>query len=602
MTRDEIKAILPTIPQSPGCYQYRNKNGTIIYVGKAKNLRNRVSSYFNNSPKDPKTTRLVSEIRQLAYFVVNTEAEALVLENNLIKTHLPKYNILLKDDKSYPRIVITDEPFPRIFATRKEVGKGDYFGPYPNVAMARTVIDLIHRVLQLRSCRYALTPEVVRERRVGLCLQYHIKKCGGPCQGLVSAEEYAHSVQLARRILKGEISILIEEEVEEMNRMSERLEFERAEQHRQNIEVLRRYSGKHVVAPNIREADVFAYDEDDVNGFVCMMQVRHGAVVLAHNLTFKKTVDSSRSDLLAYLIEELRQRFGSTAREVILAEPGEWESDSYRITVPQRGEKKHLLELAQVNVSGYRWDCYKRQEELNPEQRATRLLTTMKKDLGIDRLPRHMECFDNSNIQGTNPVAACVVFKNGKPAKSEYRKFHVKTVVGADDYRTMREIIYRRYRRMLDEGQSLPDLIIIDGGKGQLHAACDTLEELGIYDKVCVFGLAERFEELYRPGESEPLVLDRRSETLKVVCHIRDEAHRFGITFHRDSRSKQQTKSILDEIPGIGARSKETLMRAFKTPQRVVKASRAELIETLGASKGSKLYDHLHPDENTETT
>ena len=384
--------------------------------------------------------------------------------------------------------------------------------------------------------------------------------------------------------------------------MSERLEFERAEQHRQNIEVLRRYSGKHVVAPNIREADVFAYDEDDVNGFVCMMQVRHGAVVLAHNLTFKKTVDSTQSDLLAYLIEELRQRFGSTAREVILAEPGEWESDSYRITVPQRGEKKHLLELAQVNVSGYRWDCYKRQEKLNPEQRATRLLTTMKKDLGIDRLPRHMECFDNSNIQGTNPVAACVVFKNGKPAKSEYRKFHVKTVVGADDYRTMREIIYRRYRRMLDEGQSLPDLIIIDGGKGQLHAACDTLKELGIYDKVCVFGLAERFEELYRPGESEPLVLDRRSETLKVVCHIRDEAHRFGITFHRDSRSKQQTKSILDEIPGIGTRSKETLMRAFKTPQRVVKASRAELIETLGASKGSKLYNHLHPDENIETT
>ena len=366
MNRDEIKAILPTIPQDPGCYQYRNKNGTIIYVGKAKNLRNRVSSYFNNSPKDPKTTRLVSEIRQLEYFVVNSEAEALVLENNLIKTHLPKYNILLKDDKSYPRIVITSEPFPRIFATRKEEGKGDYYGPYPNVAMAHTVIDLIHRVLQLRSCRYALTPEVVRERRVDLCLQYHIKKCGGPCQGLVSAEEYAHAVQLARRILKGEINILIEEEVEEMNRMSERLEFERAEQHRQNIETLRRYSGKHVVAPNIHEADVFAYDEDDVNGFVCMMQVRHGAVVLAHNLTFKKTVDSSRSDLLSYLIEELRQRFGSTAREVILADPGEWESDSYRITVPQRGEKKQLLELAQLNVSRYRWDCYKRQEKLNP--------------------------------------------------------------------------------------------------------------------------------------------------------------------------------------------------------------------------------------------
>lgn len=545
--------------------------------------------------------RLVSEIRQVEYFVVGSEAEALVLENNLIKTHLPKYNILLKDDKSYPRIVITDEPFPRIFATRQDVGKGDYYGPYPNVTMARTVIDLIHRVLKLRSCRYSLTPEVVKERRVDLCLQYHIKKCGGPCQGLVSPKEYAHAVLIAKRILKGEINILIEEEVEEMQRMSERLEFERAEQHRQNIEILRRYSGKHVVAPNIREADVFAYDEDDTNGYVCMMQVRHGAVVLAHNLTFKKTIESSRSDLLAYLIEELRQRFASKAREVILAEPGEWESESYRITVPQRGEKKHLLDLAQLNVSRYRWDLYKRQEKLNPEQRATRLLTTMKKDLGIDRLPRHMECFDNSNIQGTNPVAACVVFKNGKPAKKEYRKFHVKTVIGADDYRTMREIIYRRYRRLLDEGQPLPDLIIIDGGKGQLHAACDTLQELGIYDKVSVFGLAERMEELYRPGESEPIVLDRRSETLKVICHIRDEAHCFGITFHRDSRSKQQTKSILDDIPGIGSKSKEALLKSFKSPQRVVKASRAELISVLGTSKGNKLYNHLHPDELSQT-
>lgn len=597
MNREELRRVLPTIPQDPGCYQYRDKDGTIIYVGKAKNLRNRISSYFNNAPKDRKTTRLVGEIRQLEYFVVNSEAEALLLENNLIKTHKPKYNILLKDDKSYPRIVITDEAFPRVFITRQDVGKGDYYGPYPNVAMARTVIGLIHRVFQLRSCRYTLSPEVIKSRRVDLCLQYHIKKCGGPCQGLISEEEYMRAVQLARRILRGEINILIEEEVEEMNRMSERLEFERAERHKQNIEVLKRYSTKHIVAPHIREADIFAYDEDNLNGFICMMQVRHGAVVLVHNLTFKRTVESSRSDLLAYLIEELRRRFGSTVREVILSEPGEWESGNYRITVPQRGEKKQLLDLAQLNVSRFRWDCYKRQEKLNPEQRAMRLLSTMKKDLGMDHLPRHMECFDNSNIQGTNPVSACVVFKNGKPAKKEYRKFRVKTVIGADDYRTMREVIYRRYRRVLEDGLALPDLIIIDGGKGQLGVACETLRELGIYDKVCIFGLAERMEELYRPGESDPLILDRRSETLKVICHIRDEAHRFGITFHRDRRSKEQTKSLLDDIPGIGVKSKGVLLRAFHTPQRIIRASRVDLVAILGASRGNKLYNHLHPDE-----
>lgn len=597
MTLEEIKKILPTIPHSPGCYQYRNADGTIIYVGKAKDLRNRVSSYFNSSKHNRKTTRLVSEIRQVEYFVVGSEAEALVLENNLIKTHLPKYNILLKDDKTYPKIVITREPFPRIFTTRQEILKGTSYGPYPSVQMARTVVDLIHRLLRIRSCRHTLTPEVVRERRVPLCLQYHIKKCDAPCQGRIDAAAYDRLVEQAHRVLKGEISMLIDEEMEQMEQMSEQLEFERAEQHRQNIDLLRRYSGKHVVAPGLRhELDVFAYDEDDEHGFLNMMHLHHGAVILAHNVAFRKQMDTTRDELLPYLIGELRSRFHSTAREVILAEDPHWTDDSYTVTVPQRGEKKQLLELSTMNVRRHRADYYKREEKLNPEQRTTRLMQTMQRDLAMDRPPRHIECFDNSNIQGTNPVAACVVFRNGKPSKKDYRKFHVKTVVGPDDYRTMREIIYRRYRKVLDEGEPLPDLIIVDGGKGQLRVAYETLRELGMIDRVRLLGLAERYEELYQPHDPDPIVLDKRSETQRVVQHIRDEAHRFGITFHRDTRSKAQIKSILDEIPGIGPRSREALLARFKTPLRVAQASRTELIALLGTAKGHRLYRHLHPE------
>lgn len=605
MTLDEIRKILPTIPSCAGCYQYRNGEGEIIYVGKAKNLKKRIGSYFLKDHKSRKTARLVHQIRQVEYFIVENEYEALLLENNLIKTHQPRYNVLLKDDKSYPKIVVTHEPYPRIFVTRQNMSRGKVFGPYPHVAMAHAVWDVIRSTYQLRTCRLPLTEDLIRAGKYKVCLQYHIKKCDGVCEGLVSWDEYNKKIAQAIEVLRGDLQEVIQKEEEAMIEMSRIWAFEKAEEHKHRLETLDKYQSKYTVAPQIKgEVDVFGFDSDDERIFINMMHLYQGSVVWAHNVEIKKPIEESDEDLMATAITELRSRFKSQAPEVILSVPIEWGENPYKLTIPEKGDKKALLELSERNAKRFRVDFYSRMDKLNPEQRTMQLLQAIRQDLGLVRLPRRIECFDNSNLQGTHPVSACVVFINGKPDKKEYRKFHVKTVVGPNDYDTMREVIRRRYQRVLEEEKELPDLILIDGGKGQLGVAYETLSELGIIDRVDLRSLAERWEELYSPFDPDPLVLPRTSKSLKVMQHLRDEAHRFGIGFHRTIRSQAMTESSLDHIPGLGKVGKETLLSHFKTPKRVWEASENQLQQILGKKRGEQLYRNIHPEfyESSDTT
>ena len=591
-----ITSLLSTIPEKPGCYQYYDAKGTVIYVGKAKNLRKRISSYFQKEHENRKTRVLVKQIYDLRYIVVDSEADALLLENNLIKQYRPRYNVMLKDDKTYPSIVIKHEPFPRIFQTRNIVRDGSlYYGPYSSVHFIRTLLHLIKELYPIRNCKHALTPEAIHSGKYKVCLQYHIKRCKAPCVGMQEAEEYDRNVADIKEILKGNSSKVSELLLERMKALAAEMRFEEAQEVKRQYDLVESFRLKSTVVPMLHNVDVFSLDENETSFFINYMHVGSGAIVQVYTIEYQKKLDDEQKEYVLGLgIVELRERFRSHAGEIIVPFiPEGVFPEGISFTVPQRGDKRKLLELSLQNAKQYKVDKLKRSEKFNPEQRTTRLLTTIQKDLHLPALPMHIECFDNSNIQGTNPVAACVVFKKAKPSKKDYRHFHIKTVVGPDDFASMREIVTRRYKRLLEEEAPLPQLIIIDGGKGQLNAATEVLRELNLLGKITILGLAERLEEIFYPGDPFPLVLDKTSETLKVIQHLRDEAHRFGITFHRHMRSKGQIISELDAIKGIGEKTKEALLKKYKSVKRIREAPPAELEELIGKKKAALVAEGL---------
>ena len=591
-----ITSLLSTIPESPGCYQYYDAKGTVIYVGKAKNLRKRISSYFQKEHENRKTRVLVKQIYDLRYIVVDSEADALLLENNLIKQYRPRYNVLLKDDKTYPSIVIKNEPFPRIFQTRNIIRDGSlYYGPYSSVHFIRTLLHLIKELYPIRNCKHALTPEAIGSGKYKVCLQYHIKRCKAPCVGMQLAEEYNRNIADIKEILKGNSSKVSELLLERMKTLAEEMRFEEAQEVKRQYDLVESFRLKSTVVPMLHNVDVFSLDENETSFFINYMHVGSGAIVQVYTIEYQKKLDDEQKEYVLGLgIVEMRERFRSHANEIIVPFiPEGVFPEGISFTVPQRGDKRKLLELSLQNAKQYKVDKLKRSEKFNPEQRATRLLTTIQKDLHLPVLPMQIECFDNSNIQGTNPVAACVVFKKAKPSKKDYRHFHIKTVVGPDDFASMREIVTRRYTRLLEEKAPLPQLIIIDGGKGQLNAATEVLRELNLLGKITIVGLAKRLEEIFYPGDPFPLVLDKTSETLKVIQHLRDEAHRFGITFHRHMRSKGQIVSELDTIKGIGEKTKEALLKKYKSVKRIREVPSAELEELIGKKKAALVAEGL---------
>lgn len=600
---ENIKLKLALLPDTPGVYQYFDKEGKIIYVGKAKNLKRRVSSYFNKVHDSAKTNILVRHIHDLKYVVVNTEEDALHLENSLIKEFQPRYNVMLKDDKTYPWICVRNEHFPRVFLTRRVVKDGSkYYGPYANVHLAKTVLELLRELYPLRTCNYALTPDAVSSGKFKVCLQYHIKNCKGCCVGKIGEAEYQEYITQVKQILNGDTHLLCAHLMEEMQTLAAELRFEEAQVLKEKYDLIEKYRAKSVIVNiQLNNIDVFSYDEDEGAAFINYMHVRNGSIVQSVTIEYKKRLEESPADILALGIAELRTRFDSHSREVIVPFLPEMEFDAVEFIVPQKGDKKRLLDISAQNARQYRIDRLKQAEKLNPEQRVTRILTRVQKDFHLDMLPMHIECFDNSNIQGTNPVASCVVFKKAKPSKKDYRHFDIKTVVGPDDFASMREIIYRRYKRLRDEGQEFPQLIIVDGGKGQLSAAVSSLEELGLRGVIPIAGIAKRLEEIYFPGDTVPLYIDKNSESLKLIQHMRDEAHRFAITFHRDKRSKSQVKSVLDEIPGIGPRTRELLLTRFKSIKRIREASLADLTAAIGASKAGIVSNYLKSSDKTES-
>ncbi len=592
-----IKDILALLPESPGVYQYFDKEGTIIYVGKAKNLKRRVSSYFNKQHDDaPKTRVLVRNIVDIKYIVVGSEEDALHLENTLIKKYRPRYNVLLKDDKTYPWICVTKEHFPRVFLTRRvERGSGaKYYGPYAHIHIAKTMLELLHELFPLRTCRYALTPEAIRSGRYKVCLQYHIKKCKGCCEGRITDEEYARYIHSVKQILNGNTGQICDMLMSQMMDLSAEMRFEEAQELKEKYDLIERYRAKSVVVSStINNVDVFSYVDDENAAFINFMHVKGGSIVQSVTIEYKKKLDETPAEILALGIAELRARFETSSREVIVPFEPEVTFERLLITVPERGDKRKLLEISLQNARQYKLDKLKQAEKLNPEQRATRVLTRLQMDFRLRELPIHIECFDNSNIQGTNPVASCVVFKMAKPSKKDYRHFDIKTVEGPDDFASMREIIYRRYHRLVEEEQPLPQLIVVDGGKGQLSAAVSSLDKLGLRGKIAIVGIAKRLEEIYFPGDTAPLYIDKNSESLRLIQHLRDEAHRFGITHHRNKRSKGQVVSALDAIKGVGAQTRDALLRHFKSLKRIREASLDEIATVVGKSKAQKVKDAL---------
>ncbi|GHU57654.1 UvrABC system protein C [Bacteroidia bacterium] len=593
-----ISSILSIIPEKPGCYEYFDEKGTIIYVGKAKNLKKRVSSYFNKTHDNYKTQVLVKNIRDIKYIIVDNEEDALHLENSLIKQYRPRYNVMLKDDKTYPSIVIKNEYFPRIFQTRNIVKDGSqYFGPYSSVYTAKVMLQMIKEIYPIRTCKLPLTPEKIAQGRYKVCLQYHIKKCKGSCEGYQTLEDYQENINQIKDILKGNISKISKVLFDSMQGYSSQLRFEEAQILKNKYEVIENYRAKSTVVPHtLNNIDVFSYTDNEKSAFINYMHIGNGAVIQVFTFEFKKKLDESKEELLGMGIIEMWERFKNKADEIIVPFLPEIEIGLEKVTfiVPQRGDKKKLLELSEQNVKQYKFDKLKQIEKLNPEQRTTRILTTMQKDLHMKVLPMQIECFDNSNIQGTNPVAACVVFKKAKPSKKDYRRFHIKTVVGPDDFASMIEVVTRRYTRLVEENQELPQLIIIDGGKGQLNAATEVLRNLGLLDKITIIGLAKRLEEIFFPGDSVPLILDKTSETLKIIQQLRDEAHRFGITFHRELRSKNQIISELDSIKGLGEKTKTLLLQKYKSVKRIREAPIEDLKALIGQVKTKKLIEGLN--------
>lgn len=607
MTLEEIKQILPTLPEAPGCYKYLSEDGSVIYVGKAKNLRRRVSSYFQKDVSSSKTRLLVRQIRSLEYIVVDTEFDALILENNLIKEHQPRYNVLLKDDKTYPEIIVRNEPFPRIQVLRRAPRDGSQrFGPYPSVQMAHATLAMIQDIYPLRTCALDLSPHKIREGKYKECLQYHIKKCKAPCISRQPQEDYEANIKEIISLLKGNLRDVIELYREEMMRLAEELRFEEAQIYKERLGQLEQYEVRHTVAPHhLHRVDVFSYERDGSSFYINYLHISQGMITRADTLEYKVQLDEDDTEIFTSAIIELRRRFGSRAREVILSQEIDWElPEVTTITVPQRGDKRKLLELSQRNVRQYKVDKYKQAERLNPEQRMMQTLGELKSLLGLENLPMHIECFDNSNIQGSSPVGACIVFKQAKPSKKDYRKYHIRTVEGADDFASMREVAQRRYSKMIAEGTPLPDLIIADGGKGQMSALLSVLEELQL--NVPVAGMVKddrhRSTELLYGSPAVSIPIKHQSPTFRLLEQIQNEVHRFAISFHRDIRSKTQVSSRLDYIPGIGPKTKDALLSAFGSVRRLTEASEAELATAIGASKARAIYNALHADEMTNPT
>lgn len=599
----QLKEKISFLPDSPGVYTYYDAEGKVIYVGKAKNLKRRVSSYFNRTHDCLRTNLLVRAIADMSYIVVPTEQDALNLENSMIKEFKPRYNVLLKDDKSYPWIVVTNELYPRVFLTRHYIKDGSrYYGPYTNTQVARTVLDLIGELYPIRTCRLPITPDYLAKEKGRLCLQYHIKKCRGCCTGEISVEEYNGYIERIKQILRGETHELLEYLRDDMARLASELKFEEAQDVKERYQLIERYQARSViVSQTVNDVDVFAIDDDDRDVYINYMHVRRGAVVRSVTLRYKRSLDESQPQLLAYALDEIKQSLGVVYDEVIVPVAPEVEMDGVTFTIPRRGDKAKLLEVSQKNARQAKIDALKHMEKVNPEQRTERLLERMKADFRLNVLPTHIECFDNSNIQGTNPVASCVVFRNGKPSKRDYRHFNIKTVVGPDDFASMKEVLTRRYTRLMREGEELPQLVVVDGGKGQLSAAVEALEAIGLRGTIALAGIAKRLEEIYFPGDSVPLYIDKNSETLKVVQHMRDEAHRFGITFHRDKRSKSQIVSELDSIKGVGPKTAEALLRHFKSVKRIRQASLDEIAAVVGMAKARVITEGFaQNDKNKE--
>ncbi len=588
---DALKEKISMLPDSPGCYLYYDKNGTVIYVGKAKRLKRRVSSYFNRVHDSVKTNVLVKNICDLRYIVVGSEEDALHLENSLIKEYQPRYNILLKDDKSYPWICVTNELYPRVFLTRNVTAKGGkYYGPYANVTVARTMLSLIKELYPVRTCRFPLTAESVGKGRVKVCLEYHIHNCKGCCEGLISPEDYGVYISQIKQILNGDTQQISDFLMNEMTRLAGEMRFEEANELKTKYLLVEKYKAKSVlVSSRITNVDVFSYEPDDDCVYINYMHVRNGSVVQCVTFDFRKRLDETPEQLLSYAIAEAKSQFHNDTKEVIVPFVPDYETDKYTFVVPQRGDNKKLLDISLQNARQFKLDKLKNAEKLNPEQRVTRLLTRMQKDFRLSELPRHIECFDNSNIQGTNPVASCVVFKNGKPSKRDYRHFNIKTVEGPNDFASMIEVLTRRYSRLIEEGQPLPQLVVVDGGKGQLSSAVEAFDRLGIRGKVALVGIAKRLEEIYFPGDSVPLYIDKNSESLRVIQHLRDEAHRFGITHHRNRRSKGQTVSALDAIKGVGEKTRTALLTHFKSLKRLREASEEDVAAVVGPAKAKTI-------------
>ena len=597
---EHIKSLLNVLPSKPGIYQFFDKTGKIIYIGKAKNLKKRVSSYFNKKHNSAKTQLLVKKINDIKHTIVDTEEEALLLENNLIKKYRPKYNVLLKDDKTYPWICIKNEEFPRIFLTRRVIKDGSqYFGPYTSVRLVRNILDMLRHHYKTRTCKLKLSDENIQKRKYKVCLEYHIGNCKAPCVGKQTAQNYNNSINEIKNILSGNISSVTKHLRKLMIKYSEQYKFELANEVKEKILFLENFQKKStVVNPKINNVDVFSIIDDEEYAYVNFLKVVNGSIIQAQNIEIKKKLDEDKSLLLPIAITEIRQRVQSFSKEIIVPFKIDYSLNDVKFIIPKQGDKKKLLDLSERNTKIFRLERHKQYEKINHTKHVDRILQTIQKDLHLNSLPIHIEGFDNSNIQGTNPVASCVIFKNAKPSKKDYRKFSIKTVEGANDFASMEEIVYRRYKRLIDEKQSLPQLIIIDGGKGQLSAALKSLDKLELQNKIAIIGIAKKLEEIFFPNDPVPLYLDKNSETLKIIQQVRDEAHRFGITFHRDKRSKAMIKSELDEINGIGEKTKEKLLIELKSIENIKKADFSELEKIIGKSKAKLIFDVFHADNH----
>lgn len=594
----DLQLQLKTLPSEPGVYRYYDKNGQLLYVGKAKNLKNRVLTYFNKNLSGYRTRIMVGKIHRLETTIVPSEYDALLLENNLIKEHQPFYNVMMKDDKTYPWICIKNENFPRIFLTRTKIKDGsEYYGPYAKVRPAKVLLDTIKHIYKLRTCSLNLAPEKISEGKYKVCLEYHIKNCEGPCEALESKEDYDEKIDAIRGIIKGDFRKAKDYLVNQMMKFAENLQFENAQMIKDRIDLLEDYQSKHtVVNPNIDDVDVFGMTSDESAAYVNFFKIRNGNIIQSFTTEIKKVLEESDEEILEEALIEIRQKFASDSKEILLPFHLTVEIPNVKVIVPKVGDKKRIVELSAKNAKEYRLEKLKQIQIIDPDRHTNRIMAEMQKLLRMPVEPRHIEGFDNSNIQGTNPVSACVVFKDGKPAKNDYRIFHPKTVTGPDDFATMEEVIYRRYKRLMDENEPLPQLILIDGGKGQLSSAVKSLKLLGLYGKITIIGIAKRLEEIFFPEDSIPLYLDKKSETLKILQRVRDEAHRFGVRHHRTRRKNSTIKSELEEIPGVGPKSMELLFSKLKSVKRIKESSQETLEEILGKSKGKIVWQYFNPE------